>query len=164
MLRRIAIGYGSLIAWNLGRADLARQRIADAITFAEGTKNPYDLAFGRFFESWLYRWLREPRRMAATAAEVVALSEKHGFPYCVHLARHYLGWARAELGSTGEGISLIRQGLAGMASIGAKVSIPGFLTCLAEAQTRDGKIDDALKAIDDALQANPDELAYQPKC
>ena len=92
-----SIGYGSLIAWNLGRANLARQRIADAITFAEGTKNPYDLAFGRFFESWLYRWLREPRRTAATAAEVVAISEKHGFPYCVHLARHYLGSARAEL-------------------------------------------------------------------
>jgi hypothetical protein len=43
------------------------------------------------------------------------------------------------------------------------VSVPGFLTCLAEAQTRDGKIDDALKTIDDALQANPDELAYRPQ-
>jgi class 3 adenylate cyclase/tetratricopeptide (TPR) repeat protein len=159
----IAIGYGSLIAWNLGRADLARERIGEAITFAEDTKSPYDLAFGRFFESWLYRWLREPLRTAAAAAEVIAISEKHGFTYCVHLARHCLGWARAELGSTGEGISLIRQGLAGMASAGARVSVPGFLICLAEAQTRDGRIDDALSTIDCALQANPEELAYQPQ-
>jgi predicted ATPase len=159
----IAIGYGILIAWNLGCADLARERIAQAIAFAEDTKNPYDLAFGRFFESWLYRWLREPERAEDTASEVIAISEKHGFPYCVHLARHCLGWARAELGSTVEGIMLIRQGLAGMASVGARVSIPGFLMCLAEAQTRDGKIDDALSTIDGALQANPDELAYQPQ-
>jgi hypothetical protein len=54
-----------------------------------------------------------------------------------------------------------------MASIGARVSVLGFLTCLAEAQTRDGRIDDALSTIDQALQANPEELAYShinPKC
>ncbi len=87
----IAISYGSLIAWNLGRADLARERIAEAITFAEDTQNPYDLAFGRFFESWLYRWLREPQRTADTAGEAIAISQKHGFPYCIHLSRHCLG-------------------------------------------------------------------------
>ena len=41
--------------------------------------------------------------------------------------------------------------------------VSGFLTCLAEAQIRDGRIDDALSTIDYALQANPDELAYQPQ-
>jgi predicted ATPase len=74
-----------------------------------------------------------------------------------------MGWARAELGSASEGITLIRQGLAGMASFGAKVSVPGFLMCLAEAHNRDERIGDALSTIDDALRVNPDELAYQPQ-
>jgi predicted ATPase len=73
-----------------------------------------------------------------------------------------MGWARAQLGKADEGISLIRQGLAGMADVGARVSITGFLTCLAEAQSLDGRNDDALSTIDDALQANPHELPYRP--
>jgi tetratricopeptide (TPR) repeat protein len=158
----ISMGYASLGAWMLGRADLARERMAQAVSFARDTKNPYDLAFGLFFESWLYRWLREPQRVEAAAAQVLAISERHGFPYCTHLVRHYMGWARAELGKAGEGISLIRQGLAGMADVGARVSITGFLTCLAEAQSLDGRIDEALSTVDDALQANPHELPYRP--
>jgi class 3 adenylate cyclase/tetratricopeptide (TPR) repeat protein len=158
----ISMSYASLGAWMLGRADLARDRMAQAVSFARNTKNPYDLAFGLLFESWLYRWLREPQRVEAAAAQVLSISEKHGFPYCVHLVRHYMGWALAEVSKAGEGISLIRQGLAGMAEVGARVSITGFLACLAEAQSRDGKIDDALSTIDDALQANPHELPYRP--
>jgi predicted ATPase len=96
------------------------------------------------------------------AEEVLALSEKHRFPYCIHLVRHSMGWALAELGSPGEGVSVIRQGLAGMAEVGAGVSITGFLACLAEAYTLDGRIDAALSTIEDALNANPNELAYRP--
>jgi predicted ATPase len=78
------------------------------------------------------------------------------------MARVVLGWARAQLGSAGEGDSLIRQGLAGMAEIGARIAITDHLRCLAEAQDLDGKIDDALGTIEEALQANPEELAYRP--
>jgi predicted Zn-dependent protease len=49
-----------------------------------------------------------------------------------------------------------------MVGVGARVSITGFLVCLAEAQTRARRIDDALSTIDEALQANPEELAYRP--
>ena len=40
---------------------LARERIAQAIAFARDSNSPYDLAFGRLFESWLSCWLREPQ-------------------------------------------------------------------------------------------------------
>jgi predicted ATPase len=73
-----------------------------------------------------------------------------------------LGWARVQLGSASEGVALIRQGLAGMAEIGARLSITDHLTRLAEAQALDGKIDDALITIEEALQANPEELFYRP--
>jgi class 3 adenylate cyclase/tetratricopeptide (TPR) repeat protein len=158
----ISMGYASLRAWMLGRADLARERMAQAVSFARDTKNPYDLAFGLFFESWLYRWLREPQRVEAAAGQVLAISEKNGFPYCIHLVRHCMGWALAELGKTGEGISLIRQGLVGMADVGARVSITGLLSCLAEAQSLDRRNDEALSTIEDTFQANPHELPYRP--
>jgi hypothetical protein len=46
----------------------------------------------------------------------------------------FLGWARAQLGGAGEGVALIRQGLAGLAEAGARGWITDQLTRLTEAQ------------------------------
>jgi len=158
----VAMILASLGAWTLGHADSARERIAQMIAFARDSKNPYDLAFGWFFESWLCRWLREPQRVEAAATQALALSEEHGFPFVRDWARSVMGWARAQLGGAGEGVSLIRQGLAGLVETGARLRITEILTWLAEAQAIDGAIDDALGTIEDALQANPEEVFYRP--
>ena len=49
------IGTAGLCAWALGHADIARERIAQAIAFARDSKNPYDLAVARVFESLAVR-------------------------------------------------------------------------------------------------------------
>jgi tetratricopeptide (TPR) repeat protein len=79
-----------------------------------------------------------------------------------NVTRQPLGWARARLGRTGEGITLIQQGLAGMAETGIRVAITDSLTRLAEAHALDGKLDDALSTIDEALLANPEALVFRP--
>ena len=158
----VVLSYASLCAGCLGYAEKARERIAEAIALARVTKSPFDLAMGRLFESWLYRLLREPRASDAAATQAIALSEEHGFSIAKPRARTYMGWARAQLGSAGEGVSMIRQGLAGAKQIGARVSITDGLTCLAEAQALDDKIADAVSTIEEALQANPEELVYRP--
>ena len=100
------------------------------------------------------------RRGCGTHA--LAICEEHGFPYVRDLARTMMGLARAQLGSAGEGVSLIRQGLAGLAEAGARIGITDFLTRLAEAQALDGMLDDALVTIEEALQANPEERVFRP--
>ncbi len=105
------MSHAGLSAWTMGHADSARERIDRAIALARDSKNPYDLAFARYFESSLYRFLREPQRAEAAATQVLALSEEHGFPFTAALARYTIGWARVQLGIAGEGVSLIRQGL-----------------------------------------------------
>jgi len=72
-----------------------------------------------------------------------------------------LGWARAQLGRAGEGVALIRQGVADMAEA-RRLYATDQLTRLAEAQALDGKIGDALNTIEEALRANPEELFYRP--
>jgi hypothetical protein len=69
------IGLASLGALILGHVDSARERMAQLIAFARDSKNPFDLAFARYFESWLYRFLREPQRAEAAATQALALSE-----------------------------------------------------------------------------------------
>ena len=157
-----AFGVAGLCAGALGYAERARERIAQAITFARDSSNPYDLVFARLEESWLASMLREPERAEVAATQAIALEEKHDFPYVMNTSRMMLGWAKAHLGRAGEGLVLIRQGLAAMAEAGSKLAITYDLTLLAEAQALDGKIGEALVAIEEALAANPEELVFRP--
>jgi class 3 adenylate cyclase/tetratricopeptide (TPR) repeat protein len=154
--------FASIAAWILGKPDTARTRMARGVACASETGHPYDLAFASFYEAWLYQLLREYERAEAAATQALAMAEQHGFPFGRELTRPLLGWARVQLGHAGEGVSLIRQGLAGLAETGSKVGITAFLAHLAEAQALAGTIDDALSSIEEALQANPEELAFRP--
>ena len=158
----IAIMIASHCAVASGHADSARERSAQGLAFARNSNNSYDLAVGRLLESWLSCALREPQRAEIAAAQALAAAEEHAFAFVRNLTLTKLGWARAQLGRAGEGATLIRQCIAGMADIGSRLFITDHLTRLAEAQALDGKIDDALITIEEALQANPKELFYRP--
>ena len=156
------ISRASLCAAALGRPDIARERIGQAITFARESKSLFDLASARLFEGRLFCLLREPQSAEVAATQALAIAEEHGFPFIRDVTRQMLGWARAQLGRAGEGVALIRHGLNGLAEAGFRAQITDHLTRLAEAQALDGKIDDALSTIEEALQANPEELFYRP--
>ena len=158
----VAIILASHCAVASGHADSARERCAQGLAFARNSNNPYDRAVGRLFESWLSCILREPQRAEVAAAQALAAAEEHAFAFIRNMTLTRLGWARAQLGRAGEGATLIRQGIAGLAEIGSRAFITDHLTRLAEAQALDGKIDDALITIEEALQANPEELFYRP--
>jgi tetratricopeptide (TPR) repeat protein len=158
----MTIGLTGLGAWILGRADSARERIARALAFAQDSKHPYDLAIALLYAGYLYRFQREARQAETTGAQLLSLSEEHGFAYACDLARGVIGWARARLGRTGEGVSLIRQALTGLTEKGARVGNTDVLTRLAEAQALDGAMLEALDTVELALQGNPEELVFRP--
>ena len=49
-----------------------------------------------------------------------------------------------------------------LVQIGARISLPPFITSLAAAQHRAGAIGDALETVEQAIRMNPDELVYRP--
>jgi tetratricopeptide (TPR) repeat protein len=155
-----AFGHASLNAWVTGRADAARERIRRCL---EGTqRNPYDVAYGQFLAALLNVLLGEFELAEALAAKALSLSEERGFPEVALWSAATLARARGELGRTGEGVTLLRQAMAGAYESGVRVAIVLFLTWLGRMQMLDGAIDDALITIDEALQANPEELFYRP--
>jgi DNA-binding winged helix-turn-helix (wHTH) protein/tetratricopeptide (TPR) repeat protein len=158
----IGLGFATVSAWSMGRADAARERFARAIAFACESENPYDLALARFFESWLYQLLKDPEASENASAQALAISEEHGFTYGRYLAQCRMGWARAQLGHASEGVALIRTGLAGLEDIGARQTLTNFLTLLAEAQALDGATADALRTLEEVSQTNPGEIAFRP--
>jgi hypothetical protein len=70
--------------------------------------------------------------------------------------------ARARVGRTGEGVSLIRQALVGFEEKGARVGNTDVLTRLTEAQALDGATREARDTMELALKANPEELVFRP--
>ncbi len=87
----VAIGTASWCAWALGHANSARERITQAIAFAQESNNRYDLAVARVFECRLYGWLREPQRAEVAATQALAIAEEHAFPAPRNMARTTLG-------------------------------------------------------------------------
>ena len=158
----VAFGSASWIAWALGRADLAREREAQMMAAVKGNK-PQNVAFSGQCTAFLRSCMREYERAEASAAQALAVSDKHQILYFVALSKCILGHTRAQLGRTAEGIALIRQGMAGLLETGSRLGISRHSVFLAEAQERNGAMIDAIETIEQALQANPDELAYRPE-
>jgi class 3 adenylate cyclase/tetratricopeptide (TPR) repeat protein len=152
----------SFNAWMLGRADVARERMAQMMA-AVNRNNPYDLAFLGRSAAQLSVFMREYEQAEVSAAQALELSEKSQFPHMAALCSCFLGQAIAQLGRATEGVELIRQSIARLLQIGSRVGISGFTAGLAAAQEREGAIVDALATVEQALQANPDELVSRPE-
>jgi class 3 adenylate cyclase/tetratricopeptide (TPR) repeat protein len=157
-----AYGYASYTAWALGRADVARNRMAEMMSVVNAN-NPHDEAFSRVNSAVLLMFMREYGRAESMAAQALELSEKNQFPNEAAMARWLLGAARAQLGHASEGIALIREGIATLLEVGQRLCISHFTASLAAAQERDGAIEDSLESIELAFKSNPYERAYLPE-
>jgi len=157
-----ALAFGSLSAWLLGRADIAREREGQMMAAAK-CGSPFDVANSEYCAAYLCVDMREYEQAATLAAHALQLAEKHQFPNPAIRSRVALGRARAQLGRAAEGVALIRQGIAGLREIGTRMGLSSTTTWLAEAQERDGAIGDALETVEQALQANPDEVVHRPE-
>jgi class 3 adenylate cyclase/tetratricopeptide (TPR) repeat protein len=149
-------------AWLVGRADLARQRMALLMAGVDRS-NPYDLAFSGCSAAALSFDMREYEQAAALAGRALELAEKNQFPQIVGMLRCVLGSALAQLGRAAEGVGLIRQGIKGLLEIGARAMISQYTACLAGVQDCQGAIADALETVEQALKVNPDERDYRPE-
>jgi class 3 adenylate cyclase/tetratricopeptide (TPR) repeat protein len=158
----VAFGTGSLIAWALGRADVARERAAWMLGAAHDNK-PQNVAFSGQCIASLEICLREYESAERSAVQALTLAEQHQFSFFVSLSRCILGHARAQLGRTREGIGLIREGMAGLAESGSRLGISRQSIWLAMAQEQEGSIAAARESLEQALQANPEELLYRPE-
>ena len=71
--------YGSYSAWMLGRADVARQRLA-AMNAAVHEGNQHDSVFSAYHGAMLLVFMREYEEVELLAARALAISEKEKFP------------------------------------------------------------------------------------
>jgi class 3 adenylate cyclase/tetratricopeptide (TPR) repeat protein len=158
----MVFGFASLNAWMLGRADVARERMA-RMTAAANETHPYEMAWAADLGADCRDLLGEYEQAEALAERALELSEKNHYPLVAAWARHALGRARARLGRATEGIGLIRQGMADFLGTGARTGIGFFAISLALALAREGAVVDAIETIEQTIRTNPPELVSRPE-
>ncbi|HKF28408.1 MAG TPA: AAA family ATPase, partial [Candidatus Binataceae bacterium] len=156
-------GFGSHVAWLLGRPDTARERIHTAIVRATEIGSPFELAYVQHVAAMLQIFLRDFAKAKSAAAESIALSDEHGFRQYAAGSRVFLGLAEVALGGLGDGMPNVYLGLEGLNESGAGIMMSLYLCWAAIAESLEGRVPQALERIENAWQANPLELTWRPE-
>jgi len=144
---------GALVLWFLGYPEQALKRSHEALTLAQELSHLLSLVFALYFAAWLHQLRREVQATQERAEAVIALCNEQGFPLYLAGGTIQQGWTLAEQGQVGDGIALLRQGLAAWRTIGAEEGGPWFLALLAEAYEKAGQPEEGLKVLAEALDA-----------
>jgi len=156
-------GFGSHVAWLLGRPDTARERIHTAMVRAAQLGSPFELAYTQHVAAILQLFLREFSQAKSAAAESIALADEHGFRQYAAGSRVFFGLAEVALGHLRDGMPNVYSGLEGLNESGAGIMMPLYLCWVAIAESLEGKVPQALERIENALLASPLELTWRPE-
>jgi class 3 adenylate cyclase/predicted ATPase len=149
--RTVCLSYLGYVLWFLGYPDQARQYSEQAIANAEKIRHPFTLAFALEFGAYLCHHLRDVEGTRDYAHRAMVISSEHGFQHWKHQATILRGWALAELGQIDCGLNQMRAGLDGYEAMDSWLASSWFTSLLANAFSKGGRPDAALRALDDAL-------------
>jgi len=139
--------------WYLGYPDRGLARAREAVTLARTLRHSFTLAFALFDESVIHWLRRDPAAQLASAEEAITISEAHGFPLWLGVARVLRGGARAVMQQdVGGAVAEVSEGLALTAKTGARAGAPGLLAVLAEAHRAAGQTTEAMAAVEMGLR------------
>ena len=146
-----APGMLALAGWNLpvlGWPDRALTRARKAEELARQMGHPFFVASALYCEAKVHWHRRDATAQRECAAEVIALSEAHGFPMFLGLGRTYHAAARVAAGEP-EAIADLLAGIALAAENGMR-PVTNF-ALLGEAYTTTGQLGEARGTIEKAL-------------
>ncbi len=147
----VASYYAPWPLWTIGRIDAALVSAQRAVTLAREAPHAFDQAAALMFKGFTHHRRRERAEVGETAAEVIALAERHGFPLWLGLARIQRGWTRAGEAPPDEVVEDLDGGLSAIVDTGFTLGGPYLLGMLAEAKWKLGRHDEALQQIEIAL-------------
>jgi predicted ATPase len=148
----------------LGHLDQAVSRRDAALAEARRLSHPHTVAMALAW-AWGTDFLirSAPESSAEGADELLALANEHGLGLYRAFAFMFRGWCLAALGHADEGIPLFSGGLAGVRDSGSIVTIPRYLTLLADACRMAGQWQAALAHLAEAqrLAEETEERRFQ---
>jgi tetratricopeptide (TPR) repeat protein len=137
--------------WYLGHADRSLQRLRETLTLARSVKQPITLVFALILAEHIVLLRGELDEAVALGNEAIALCREYSLAQEMEWARCFQGLAFAELGRTEEGVAQLKDSIASMDRINARLQRATFLGHLAQALLKAGAYEEGLRAADDAL-------------
>jgi predicted ATPase len=119
---------------------------------AQELEHPFTLTFALANAAMIHQLRREGADTQMQAEAALTLATKQGFRAYVAMGTMLRGWALAEQGQEKEGVTQIRQGLAVVYAIEAKVDTL-FLVLLAEVHRTRGQAEEGLRVLAEAAAA-----------
>jgi predicted ATPase len=161
-----SLAFSSWDLWMLGRADQAVDRSNRSVELANALHQPFSQAVALSFAALLHHCRHDPAAARQYAEETVALCTEHGIAIFLEMGKVMLGWANHQEKEGGEGIALIREGIADWRASGAELVIPHFQQALAASLAKSGSYKEALAAIDEALAviSNTGDRSFEADC
>ncbi|AHG89694.1 transcriptional activator domain-containing protein [Gemmatirosa kalamazoonensis] len=140
--------------WVLGYPDQALRQLHAALALADAVPHPEARGFAPLFGAFVHHFLRDVPGTLRYAETVVALSRERDIVTTLAWGMVLHGWAVAMQGRVDEGITEIRDSLAGQLAAGSLIARPQFLAILADACLHAGRVDDALAATVEGLECS----------
>jgi class 3 adenylate cyclase/predicted ATPase len=141
------------LSWDLfclGYLDQARLRSEAAVEEACKLGHAYSLAIALFGACCVDWATRSREELLARADTLIAVSAEHNFSYPRSVGTVFRGWALAGSGQTGEGIALLKAGVAAYRATGSVTELPSFLILLADAESLAKQRDEGLEHLAEA--------------
>jgi len=143
----------SLALFCLGRVDEALQAGLDALEAADALRHPHSTALAQgYVGGWVFGLCGAKAELMREAQQLVALSEQHRLGPFRLFGSAFLGWAMCQQGNLEQGIAMLKQSIDKLESIEFRLSLPGHLANLADAQRRLGNVGDAQKTCARAFE------------
>jgi predicted ATPase len=138
--------------WSLGYPDQARERVRQAVEFAEALAHPYTLALAYNVASVVHFCCRDWSATQAWGERSITLSREHGLFVIQSLSTCLHGFSRAGQGGDAEALDSAQQSVDGLESIETRVYWDFYLTCVAEAYLDAGEIKAAREMLARAFE------------
>ena len=136
----------SLTLFCLGHVDEALQVGLDALEAADALHHPHSTALAQgYVGGLLFGLCGAKNELMYEAEQLIALSDQHRLGPFRLFGSAFLGWALCQQGDLGNGIAMLQKAIDKLESIEFRLSIPCHLAILADAQRRQGNIEDAKK-------------------
>jgi class 3 adenylate cyclase/tetratricopeptide (TPR) repeat protein len=156
----LSMGIAALIAHMMGRQAVAEKRMRAAFAIAERRNDSYDLAMALHTRTCLDHFCRAPAQQAQSANRLAGVAGESGFEYAGHLATGWLAIASANSGDIARAREQVDSAIAGFERLGARVSMPFWLSVLGQTRELGGDRAGALRSYADAISYNPQERVF----
>jgi predicted ATPase len=145
------LSYLAHVLWILGYADQALERCTSALSRAQELAHPFSVALALDYFALFHQFCGDQPRAADLALQTATLCEKYGFQYYLAWTPIIRGWTQVQTGLAEDGAKEIWQGLNSLEAMEAGLRKPYFLTLLAQASDRAGRLEEGFKLVNDAF-------------